>query len=133
LKETGILEVEQSQAKQKTPAIEAPPTRMELAEPEPSLPSAAPVLSDESMTLCTCCDLLVDKKYDFCWQCGNRLTSEDELLRSHARTSAGNDATLSKATMRKKIVQHEPCSLSGDAFLRSRTGRNGAVQAEGRY
>jgi hypothetical protein len=118
LKETGILEVEQSQAKQKTPAIEAPPTRMELAEPEPAQPSAEPVLSDESMTLCTCCDLLVDKKYDFCWQCGNRLTSGDELLLSHPaqQQKASNDATLSEGDDEEQTVQHEPRSFRSPMF-----------------
>src|SRR5262245_21131158 len=74
MKETGILEVAQSEAQQKAPTIEAPANRRSVAKPEPAKAAAEPILSDESMTLCTCCDLLVDKKYDFCWQCGNRLT-----------------------------------------------------------
>ena len=118
LKETGVLEVEQTQAKQKTPAIEAPPTRMELAEPEPPREAAEPVLSDESMTLCTCCDLLVDNKYDFCWQCGNRLTSKDELLLSHPpqQQKASTAATLSEGDDEEQTVQHEPRSFRSAMF-----------------
>jgi hypothetical protein len=118
LKETGILEVEQIPVKQKAPAIEAPPTRMELAEPEPARAPAEPVLSDDSMTLCTCCDLMVDKKYDFCWQCGNRLTSKDELLLSHPpkQRNANTIPASSEGDDEEQTVQHEPRSLRVPMF-----------------
>jgi len=118
-KETGILEVVQSNAKQKTsfPAIETP-SRLESAETEPARAAEEPILSDDSMALCTCCDLLVDKKYDFCWQCGNRLTSKDELLLSHPpqQQKANTTASVSDADDEEQTVQHEPRSTRAPMF-----------------
>jgi hypothetical protein len=114
LKETGILEVAQIQPKQKVAPKEAP-HHAEPVTPEPPK-GPEPLPTDDSMRLCTCCDLLVDKKYDFCWQCGNRLTSTDELLLTHEQPQKKNLSASTDGDDEEQTVQHQPRSFRSPTF-----------------
>jgi len=67
--------------------------------------AAAPVNPDT--TLCTCCGSYVEKKYEFCWQCGNRLASAKDFERSKRNRLKVSFDSTAELEDEELTVQHE--------------------------
>ena len=74
---------------------------------QPEVEVSEPNSANPDTTLCTCCGSYVETKYEFCWQCGNRLSSGKDFERSKrngVNTSFGSTAELEDEEL---TVQHE--------------------------
>jgi len=83
-------------------AREAAQAAVEPAETEP-----AEVVSSADSTLCTCCGSYVEKKYEFCWQCGNRLSSGGDFERNKRNRMKVSFDSAANLEDEELTVQHE--------------------------
>jgi hypothetical protein len=80
-------------------AREAAQTPVEVSQMESADPS------NPDTTLCTCCGSYVEKKYEFCWQCGNRLSTGGDF--DHNKRNRGNVSFDGSVEDEELTVQHE--------------------------
>ena len=95
LETTGILEVKLDQPT-KTAAAK---TSRKQSTPTPQVAASPSVTNSEeqSVTQCSHCGSLVEKKYAFCWRCGNHLSSPDESANTIEQKRAAVSSFPSRA------------------------------------
>lgn len=80
----------------------------EAAQPtvQPAAEVDSAAASNPDSTLCTCCGSYVEKKYEFCWQCGNRLSPGGDFERNkRSRSNLSFDSAENLED--EETVQHE--------------------------
>src|SRR6267142_364273 len=114
LQAPGILEVLEDQPKKKasTDAV-----RHEVDTPPHQEPKhvIAPIKEESPVTPCPSCGSLVEKKYAFCWKCGNQLTTNNESSVTH-REKPRAIIPLAEDEEDELTVQHEVRSVGTPIF-----------------
>jgi len=113
LQAPGVLEVLEDQLKKKTSAS-LTPHRAGTATPEPAVSLITSMKDEPSVTPCAHCGSLVETKYAFCWDCGNRLTPENEAptRQADARTPASEIAVEEE----ELTGEHQVVSVGSPTF-----------------